>query len=218
MENILNREQILDWYMDDILDDIKISNVYQFCKLHGISEAEFYDYFANLNDIESYFFELLMTKTIETLTQAEEYNLYTPQEKLLSFYYTFFGNLTAHRSFTLTIFKNRDLNYFKKFTALRSVFIDFYKTLDFDQLNLKNNDLNRLQDKAYQETAYLQLLATLMYWKNDHSTRFEKTDIFIEKSLNAGFELMNINAVSKVADFAKFLLKEIKPKTNENPR
>ena len=42
----------------------------------------------------------------------------------------------------------------------------------------------------------------------DESPAFEKTDIYIEKSVKASFELMNIAPLESLIDFGKFIFKE----------
>lgn len=209
MENQINKEQVLDWYINDILESKNIENVYQFCKLHEISEQEFYQFFGSLDKIEPFFFELLMQKTIETLHSSEDYTEYEAKEKLLSFYYTFFGNLTANRSFVTHILEQKELKTLKKLSSLRTLFQDFIRSIEIDKIDFKQKDINKFQDKAMEETAWIQLMATLKFWLEDSSANFEKTDVFIEKSLNAGFELMNVSAFKNVADFGKFLFKEM---------
>jgi hypothetical protein len=49
---------------------------------------------------------------------------------------------------------------------------------------------------------------TLKFWLDDSSPAFEKTDIYIEKSVKATFELMNIAPIDSLIDFGKFLFKE----------
>lgn len=58
------------------------------------------------------------------------------------------------------------------------------------------------------ESAWFQLLITLKFWMDDTSASFEKTDIFIEKSINTSFDLMNTTPLKSLVDFGKFLYKE----------
>jgi ubiquinone biosynthesis protein COQ9 len=51
-------------------------------------------------------------------------------------------------------------------------------------------------------------MMTIKFWMEDSSAAFEKTDIFIEKSVNASFELMNVAPMNHLIDFGKFLFKE----------
>ena len=49
---------------------------------------------------------------------------------------------------------------------------------------------------------------TLKFWLDDTSPSFEKTDIYIEKSVKASFELMNTAPLESLIDFGKFIFKE----------
>jgi hypothetical protein len=48
----------------------------------------------------------------------------------------------------------------------------------------------------------------MKFWLDDSSPAFEKTDIYIEKSIKASFELMNIAPIDSLIDFGKFIFKE----------
>ena len=48
----------------------------------------------------------------------------------------------------------------------------------------------------------------MKFWLDDTSPSFEKTDIFIEKSVHAGFDLIDIKPLKSVLDLGKFLFKE----------
>ncbi|PIV19236.1 MAG: heat-shock protein, partial [Flavobacteriales bacterium CG03_land_8_20_14_0_80_35_15] len=64
------------------------------------------------------------------------------------------------------------------------------------------------QEKSLEESAWIQLLITMKFWLDDTSASFEKTDIFIEKSLNASFDLLNVQPLKSIIDLGKFLFKE----------
>jgi hypothetical protein len=49
---------------------------------------------------------------------------------------------------------------------------------------------------------------TIKFWLDDSSAAFEKTDLYIEKSVNASFDLLNTIPLESVLDFGKFLVKE----------
>ena len=80
--------------------------------------------------------------------------------------------------------------------------------LDIETLDIKEERLERIQIKALQESAWIQLMMTLKFWLDDSSAGFEKTDIFIEKSVNTSFDILNIAPLKSVIDFGKFLFKE----------
>ena len=93
------------------------------------------------------------------------------------------------------------------------MFLEFVSSIGIETMDLKESRLEELKDKSIGEGAYGQLLVTIKFWIDDTSPSFEKTDIFIEKSLNARFELINIKAFSSLIDFGKFIFKE-KMQTN----
>ena len=129
---------------------------------------------------------------------------------MLSFYFTFFENLTANRSYVVYALNEscNKLENLKKLKGLRSEFLDYIDELDIEVLQIKNKQLEQIKDSVVQETYWIQLMLTLKFWRDDTSTSFEKTDIFIEKSINASFDLINISPLKSVIDLGKFLIKE----------
>ena len=75
-------------------------------------------------------------------------------------------------------------------------------------LDVKEQRLEKIQEKSLKESAWLQLMFTLKFWIDDTSPSFEKTDLFIEKSINTTFDVLNIAPVKSVIDLGKFLFKE----------
>lgn len=210
-EKVLDKNQILEWYTDDVLKEERPKNVYAFAQKHDIEESEFYAHFSSLTAIESYFFSSLFQATVKTLNETEGYAAFTARDKWLSFYYTFFENLKLNRSFVIYALGKHNWDDLKKLKDLRTSFLEFAQEIEVEKIDFKQKDINKIQDKMMGETAWLHLLGTLKFWLKDESPNFEKTDVFIEKSVNAGMELTNIHAFKHVADFGKFIFKEFKP-------
>jgi len=68
--------------------------------------------------------------------------------------------------------------------------------------------MRKLQNRSLKESAWLQLLITIKFWLDDSSSSFEKTDLFIEKSVRASFDLIDTTPLKSIIDFGKFLYKE----------
>ncbi len=211
----ITAEHIIEFYMDEVLMEENTSkSVYAFSKKNNFEESVFYQYFSDFETLEKHIFSVFCTKTIELLLQNEDYKTYDAKSKLLSFYYTFFEILTANRSYVhlkLKANKNK-LESLKQLSTLRTAFIEFVtKEIHTENIDFKNKTINKIQDKGLSEAAWLHLLFTLQFWLEDNSENFEKTDIFIEKSVKASFDLRDIAPVQSVFDFAKFLWKEKMP-------
>ncbi|MCO6497677.1 MAG: hypothetical protein J5I50_08455 [Chitinophagaceae bacterium] len=207
----LSKETILDWYMSDILEGNDPKNVYLFSKNHKIKEEDFYKFYNGFEGIESHFFELVFEKTLATLSRSSGYKEYEAKEKLLSFYYTFFGNLTSNRSFVLYLLSGDKIGNIRKLKGLHKNFHQYIESLDIDTVDLKNEKANKIQHRVLSEAAWFQLISILKFWLHDDSAEFEKTDIFIEKSSTAAFELINTQPLKSIADLGKFLYKEFNP-------
>lgn len=204
-------EQIIAHYMDDVLsEESQAKSVHAFAKRHNFEESEFYNFFNGFEHLQEEIFATFGRNTIQMIEQSQEYGQYDSQQKLLSFYFTFFELLTANRSYVMAQLKdNKDkLSAFKALGALRRVFVNFVERLGVVNVDFKSEQLNKLRDKGVSESLWLQLLITMKFWMDDRSKGFEKTDVFIEKSIKAQFDLIDTAPVHSVFDLAKFLWKE----------
>jgi len=207
----LTQNTLVKFYMDYVLEHNHApKSIYTFAKSNGFEEADFYQFFANFEVLESTIFSLFFTNTLETLESSKDYPTYDSRNQLLSFYFTFFENLTANRSYVVYALNesSNQLENLKKLKGLRSKFLNYIDQLDIEVLQIKNKQLEQIKDSVVQETYWIQLMLTLKFWLDDTSTSFEKTDIFIEKSINASFDLINISPLKSFVDFGKFLIKE----------
>ena len=207
----ITEQQIISSYMDEVLsDESTAQSVYAFAKRHNFEEADFYQFFNGFEHLQEEIFATFGRNTIEMIEQSSDYAQYETQQKLLSFYFTFFELLTANRSYMMAQLKgNKDkLSSLRVLGALRRVFVQYVERLGVVRVDFKNDQLNRLRDKGVSESLWVQLLITLKFWMDDRSKGFEKTDIFIEKSIKAQFDLIDTAPVHSVYDLAKFLWKE----------
>ena len=209
-KNTLTQETIVKLYMAYVLEHNHVpKSIYKFATSNGFEEAEFYTFFANFEVLENTIFSLFFTNTIEALEESKDYSTYDSRNQLLSFYFTFFENLTANRSYVAHALNgSNQLEGLKKLKGLRAKFLNYIDQLDIEVLQIKNKQLEQIKDSVVQETYWIQLMLTLKFWLDDTSTSFEKTDIFIEKSINASFDLINISPLKSFVDFGKFLIKE----------
>ena len=185
-------------------------SVFAFAKMYNFEEAKFYDYFGSFESIEQNIFTTFFTNTLKVLEKSEDYQNFDARNKLLSFYYTFFENLTANRSYVKWVLDRYKTNCkgLKFFSYLKRHYSDYISQLGIETLDLKQEKLEKIQDRALKESAWIQLVLTMKFWLDDTSPSFEKTDIFIEKSVNTTFDVLNIAPIQSVLDLGKFLFKE----------
>lgn len=207
----LTKDSIVSMYMNYTLENNeKPKSVFQFAQLNGFTESEFYSFFGNLESIEKEIFTIFFEKTIELLDNDLAYETYDMKTKLLGFYFTFFEMLSANRSFVLMTLKQHQnqLKNVQILSGLRKKFKTYVSEIITEDFRIQQERLQEFQEKIIEESFWVQFLLTMKFWMDDSSASFEKTDIYIEKSLKTSFELMNITPINSLIDFGKFIFKE----------
>ena len=208
----ITQEKIFELYGDYLLNHgEKPKNVYLFAKENNFEEKEFYHYFSGFEQIESEILNHLFTKSLELASEVNSSSEVTTKEKLLNVYYIFFENMTMNRSLVLSILGSNKIQNIKTLQNLRETHKQFVNTLDFkewEMIEKAKEDIRKFNEKSRQEALWLHLVSAIDFWKKDTSPDFEKTDIFIEKTVDTGFELMHNEPLRKVFDLGKFLWKE----------
>lgn len=208
---VLTKDKIVSMYMDYTLEhNEKPKSVYQFTKLNDFEESEFYTFFGSLDILEKEIFVIFLEKTLTLLAKDEAYETYDMKTQLLSFYFTFFELLTANRSYVMLTLKQHKnlLSNVMILSELRKKFKEYVSEIITDDFRTTQEKLQKYQEKAITESFWFQFLLTVKFWIEDSSAAFEKTDIYIEKSVKASFELMNITPIDSLIDFGKFIFKE----------
>ena len=206
-----SEKDIISYYMDYVLEhNENPKSVYAFAKANNFEESKFYEHFSSFETVEKQVFKAFFDNTMTTLLKSEDYISFDARNKLLSFYFTFFENLTANRSFvaySLHRHKN-NMKGLALLSELKKSFTNYILSLEIEMIDIQLEQIEKIQTKSLKESAWIQLLLTIKFWLDDTSTSFEKTDIFIEKSINARFDLMDIKPLKSIIDFGKFILKE----------
>ena len=213
-----SQQKILELYSNYVLrNNKKPLNVFTFCEDHEISETDFYFYYANFEKLESDYLRFFMEETLRLIAEEENYHQQNAKHKMLSFYYTFFEQLTMNRSLVIYLLESdkNNLQNVKKLLPLKKDFQLFIRSLDISEPMMENTTesmakIERLKNTGIEELYWGHFMATLKFWLDDTSSNFEKTDIFIEKSVDTSFEFLEVKPLKKLVDLGKFLFKEVK--------
>jgi len=207
----ISEKDIISYYMKYVLEhNEQPKSVYKFSKENDFEEANFYEFFASFEAIQKHIFKAFFDNTITALNKSEDYQSFDARNKLLSFYFTFFEILTANRSYVVYALEQLKSSFknLSHLSELKKSFTHYIDDLDIETLDIKQEQIDKIQRRALQESAWLQLVLTVKFWLEDTSASFEKTDIFIEKSVNTSFDVLNIAPLKSVIDLGKFLFKE----------
>jgi len=209
-QNITDKN-IITFYMDYVLEHNKQpKTVYAFAKANNFEEQKFYEHFGSFQAVEEYVFKAFFDNTLEVLQKSRDYESFETRNKLLSFYFTFFETLNSNRSYVLyalNMHKNK-LSNLKLLLKLKQSFTHYIENLGIELIETKQDQLDKIQRNGLKESAWIQLLLTIKFWMDDRSTSFEKTDVFIEKSVNTSFDVLDVAPIKSLIDFGKFIFKE----------
>ena len=207
----ITSKQLIEWYMDYVLShDEAPKTVYAFAKDNNFEESKFYEFFGNFEALEQSIFKVFFDNAHSILEKSEDYQSFDSRNKLLSFYFTFFEILTANRSYVVHALEGHKngLKSLKSLSQLKTSFTSYIENLGIKTIDLKQEQFDKIQNRGLKESAWFQLLVTLKFWLDDTSASFEKTDLFIEKSVQASFDLIDTTPLKNIIDFGKFLFKE----------
>lgn len=164
----------------------------------------------SFKEVDRYIFYRFLENTLALLERSEEYQDFSAQNKLLSFYYTYFELLSANKDYVSVILEQQS-NFLTSLGVLKKYkkgFFNYVDSLPIETFELYDKSLNKVQSQLLRSAAWIQYVSLLKFWLSDRSTAYEKTDIFIEKVVNTSFDLINIKPILSVIDLGKFILKE----------
>ena len=209
-KKMLTDDQIISLYMDNVLiNNAEPKNVYQFCQEHKIVESDFYIHFGSIEALKQAIW-LKFFENVKITTESDEnYASYTNQNKLLTLYFTFIEVLTLNRSyvhFALTENKH-GLKNLIQLKELRNHFKAFI--VDIMEMQAEGEKrVNKITKPLFAEGAWVEFLFILKFWLDDTSKGFEKTDVMIEKTVKATFDVLDTTPLESLLDLGKFVWKE----------
>ena len=214
-------QEIVSFYTDYVLIHGKKPNsVYEFALKNDFEEAFFYTYFSSFEHIEEQYFADMFDYSLNMVQNIPEYSTYDASQKLSSFYFTFIEMATANRSFVKYLLEEgkNPLKNIKKLKSLRQSYLAFVKEILEAPYKSEVRNVEKFQNRIIHEGAWIQFMSILKYWMDDTSKGFEKTDIFIEKSIRASFDIVYNVPLESILDFGKFLWKDkFQSTSKENP-
>ena len=204
----MEKDEILKAYSNFVLEkNRRPESVYRFTKYVEIEENEFYNHFSVFEELEQEIINSFVQNAVDLTTKEQKKDSEGPKESLLTFYFTLTEVLKANRSlvkFILPLEKG-ELMRFRSLKLGKRTFLKFVDSLQVDAMALSFIPNEKFRDKAIASGAWLQFCSIVLYWLKDDSKGFEKTDLFIEKSLRLSFDLTESRAVESFIDLGKFM-------------
>lgn len=204
----IDDQAILEAYKDYLLKEGKQpASIYSFCAVLGIKEEMFYDHFGSFDAIDKAIWKAFATSTLQKLNADTAFTEFNAREKLLTFYFALAEVLKSNRSYILLVTKHHKFPEFNPayLKDFKSTFESFVEQIIGEGISREEVAKRPFVDKRYPTMFWIHMTFFLMFWKDDNSKGFEKTDAFVEKSINLAFDLIGKGAIDSAIDFLKFL-------------
>ncbi len=182
-------------------------SVFAFTKSLKCTEKEFYGFFNSFKALQKSIWAGWFEETISSMENEEAYQNYSVREKLLSFYFSWIELLKDNKSFVqikLEKLEKADMN--PDFLGQ----LKEHHTMYISDLMTEGKDTEEVMERPfsdrYHKGFWVLFLMIMKFWSQDESEGYEKTDAFIEKSVNLAFDLVARGPLDSMMDFAKFML------------
>jgi hypothetical protein len=203
----MEKEDILAAYSEFITKHNKRPlNMATFAESLKISEVEIYEFYSDFSVMDAEIMNHFILNAID-LTKKSSDQGESNKEILLIFYYTLVEVLKANRSLILFLLPVNQgaLNGIKALSSSKRSFLDFIEENEFDTNAFQFLPDGSIKTNVIKTGAWVQFCSILMYWLKDTSPDFEKTDLFIEKSLKLSFDIVDSSVAESFIDFGKFM-------------
>ena len=211
----MERKEILSTYSDYLLDhQERPKSMHHFAKHLEIDEQDIYAHFASFEAMEASIMANLVENVVDlTVEQAQNDHTFSePRVQMVTFYLTFVEVLKANRSLVLLLLPKgaEQLQAWKNLKSAKKVFLAYVKALDINAEALSFIPSDQIKEKTVEVAAWSQFKIILAFWMQDDSVDFERTDIFIEKSLKLSFDISDSTILQSIVDLGKFVARHEK--------
>lgn len=180
--------------------------VFPLCKALNITEKEFFGEFPNLDAVEAAFWKENVERVIAAVESGEEWEGFAAKQRALTFFFAWFEHSLEIRS--LVILRFGGLGKFKNPGWLRGfnhAFRDFAKRTVAHGISTGEIAERGKLTSLYPDAILTAFRTLIEFNVHDTSRGFERTDAYVEKSVQLAFELIRSQAIDSAFDLARFL-------------
>ncbi len=160
-----------------------------------------------MKDFEQNAWAQVIAEVIADISSQEVYQEYAVRERFLAFFYTLIESLTDHKDFA-QYYLSSSLwpGWSPQSLDKASKVFQAYATELFSLANESGEVIERMKiSENYPEASWRLCLVIMEFWRQNENDEEEQVDVFIEKSVNAFFDLTGPLAIDSILDFGKFV-------------
>lgn len=182
-------------------------SVFRFCQKLGISEREFFHEFSTLESVERHWWKAFLEQVIQSVESGSEWADFSARQRMVAFLFALVTASLDQRGLLLLRLGNKSpLQNVPEWTALEERYDEFARSL-----LMHGRSRGEILSRGPLGLAYPRALRVLMrsvmaFHVKDESHRFERTDVFVEKTATVFFDLMGRQVLDSGLDWLRFVL------------
>ncbi|WDP89104.1 MAG: TetR family transcriptional regulator [Desulfobacter sp.] len=205
-----NRSNIIQAFADLVIEkDLKTATMRDAARKAGLGDATIYNYFPTKEAIVYGYYEDKLEEAVSGLKAIPDFNEFTFQEQLQTFFETLLTLYTADREFLDKTFKSAFFTLSQQQKRLRPV-KDKYTAVVRDIFEAAV-EADEIPDQVFMDIiiqVYWEFyLGLIIYWLGDDSDGFHRTSVLMDKSLDLSCSAIRAGIANKVFDIGLFLFK-----------
>ncbi|MGJ8657673.1 MAG: hypothetical protein ACSHX6_14595 [Akkermansiaceae bacterium] len=203
-ENVRDELQTAYWkYL--LTEGERPKSVYAFMDALGREEAEFYESYANLEAVESGYWQATVDETIKVLEGDADYAEYSADQKLLAFFFTYITHIQGSRSRFVGFFPRPVGGNSGILKGMSDRFREFAKGIVGEGVQQGIFADRKKLLEYYDRFIFMHFLGIIHFYIKDSSVDFQDTDAFIEKSTHFGIQSAAHGVLESGFDFVRFM-------------
>lgn len=209
-QKLENRKTIIRTTVDMMLEsDFKKTTMRAIARRCNIGDATIYNYFPTKESILYAYYEDRMTECIEHLRNVDNFNEYSLQEQLQTFFEIQFELFLPDREFIQQTFRQIFFSFSQDYKRLAPVKNLFFNIIE-DILSAAT-EVEEIPEQIFEDLMYHFFwdynIGIVLYWINDSSEQFSDTTVFNDKSIDFICSVIQSNIVNKAFDIVTFLFR-----------
>lgn len=182
-------------------------SIFKLCQSLAISERDFFSEYSSLEAVENHWWQGMLEQVIVAVESGAEWEGFTARQRVLAFLFAFTTAALEHRSLLLLRLGHiSPVKTVPQWAALEARFEVFAKGVLLHGRQQGEIVSRGPISAVYPRALRLLLRSVVAFHLKDESTKFERTDAFIEKSVAVLFDLMGRQVLDSGFDLLRFLL------------
>ena len=205
-----NRNKIILAAVDLVTSKgLKAATMREIARQAGLGDATIYNYFPTKEAIVYGYYEDKFDQVAEQLKRIKDFNEYTFQEQLQTFFETKLELLLPDREFLEKTFKTTFFTLSQHSSRIRPIKEKFMAIVE--DIFEAAMEVGEIPDQVVRELTiqffWEYYIGIVIYWLKDDSDQFEGTSIFIDNSIDLACTTIKAGIGNKIFDMGIFLFK-----------